>query len=244
LDLQNQQQLLDVEELTASYSEIVAFREVSLFVQHGEMVALIGANGAGKTSLLRTITGVLRPKKGKIEFYGREIHQLPAHQIVQLGISWVQEGRAIFKRVTIEENLRVGAYHRNKKEMLLDMEKIFEKFPILKDRRSQLAGTLSGGEQQMLAIARALMSRPKLVLLDEPSLGLAPIIVQDIYEIIKNLQVAGNTILLVEQNANIALKTAQRAYVMENGRIVMEGKTRDLMIDSRVQKAYLGGKRK
>lgn len=243
MDLRNQQQLLDVEKLTASYGEIVAFREVSLFVQDGEMVALIGANGAGKTSLLSTITGVLRPKNGKIKFYGRKIHQLPAHQIVKLGISWVQEGRAIFKRVTIEENLRVGAYNRNKKETLLDLERIFEKFPILKARRTQLAGTLSGGEQQMLAIARALMSQPKLVLLDEPSLGLAPMVVHHIYKVITDLQVAGRTILLVEQNANIALNTAQRAYVMQSGRIVTEGKTRDLIGDPSVQKAYLGGKR-
>jgi branched-chain amino acid transport system ATP-binding protein len=243
LELRNKQQLLNVEELTTGYAEIVAFREVSISVQHGEMVALIGANGAGKTSLLRTITGVLRPKKGKIKFNGREIHNLPAYQIVQMGISWVQEGRAIFKRVTIEENLKVGAYHRDKKGMLSDMEITFERFPILKNRRSQLAGTLSGGEQQMLAIARALMSRPRLVLLDEPSLGLAPIVVKEIYGIITDLQSDGITVLLVEQNASIALKTAHRAYVMETGRIVMEGTTRDLMTDSRVQEAYLGGQR-
>jgi branched-chain amino acid transport system ATP-binding protein len=244
LEPRNKQQLLNVEELTTGYAEIVAFREVSISVQHGEMVALIGANGAGKTSLLRTITGVLRPKKGKIKFDGREIHNLPAYQIVQMGISWVQEGRAIFKRVTIEENLKVGAYHRDKKGMLSDMEITFERFPILKNRRSQLAGTLSGGEQQMLAIARALMSRPKLVLLDEPSLGLAPIVVKEIYGIITDLQSDGITVLLVEQNASMALKTAHRAYVMETGRIVMEGTTRDLMTDPQVQEAYLGGQRK
>ncbi len=243
MEPRNKQQLLNVEELTTGYAEIVAFREVNISVQHGEMVAIIGANGAGKTSLLRTITGVLRPKKGKIKFDGREIHNLPAYQIVQMGISWVQEGRAIFKRVTIEENLKVGAYHRDKKGMLSDMEITFERFPILKNRRSQLAGTLSGGEQQMLAIARALMSRPRLILLDEPSLGLAPLIVQDIYGIVSDLQSDGITILLVEQNASIALKTADRAYVMETGRIVMEGMTRDLMTDPRVQEAYLGGQR-
>jgi branched-chain amino acid transport system ATP-binding protein len=232
-----------VEDLTAAYGEIVAFREVNLSVRQGEMVTLIGANGAGKTSLLRTITGVINPKKGKIEFDGREIHHLPVYQIVQMGISWVQEGRAIFKRVTIEENLKVGAYHRNKSERLSDVELTFERFPILKNRRSQLAGTLSGGEQQMLAIARALMSRPKLILMDEPSLGLAPLVVQNIYGIISDLQRDGITILLVEQNASIALKTADRAYVMETGRIVMEGTTRDLMTDTRVQEAYLGGQR-
>ena len=244
MDPNNQQQLLNVEDLTAAYAEIVAFREVSLSVRQGEMVTLIGANGAGKTSLLRTITGVLKSRKGKIKFNGREIHHLPVYKIVQMGISWVQEGRAIFKRVTIEENLKVGAYHRNKSEMLSDVELTFERFPILKNRRSQLAGTLSGGEQQMLAIARALMSRPRLILMDEPSLGLAPLVVQNIYGIISDLQRDGITILLVEQNASIALKTADRAYVMETGRIVMEGATSILMTDPRVQDAYLGGQRK
>ena len=243
MEPKNQQPVLHVEDLTAAYGEIVAFREVNLSVRQGEMVTLIGANGAGKTSLLRTITGVINPKKGKIEFDGREIHHLPVYQIVQMGISWVQEGRAIFKRVTIEENLKVGAYHRNKSEMLSDVKLTFERFPILKNRRSQLAGTLSGGEQQMLAIARELMSRPKLILMDEPSLGLAPLVVQNIYGIISDLQRDGITILLVEQNASIALKTADRAYVMETGRIVMEGTTRDLMTDTRVQEAYLGGQR-
>ncbi len=242
MDLSSQEKLLSVKELTGSYSEIVVFREIDLFVERGEMVALIGANGAGKTSLLKAIAGVLRPRSGKVEFRGKEIQRLPVHQIVQLGISFVQEGRGIFKRVTIEENLRAGAYHRNKKNMLADMERLFEKFPILKDRRYQFAGTLSGGEQQMLAIARALMSKPELILLDEPSLGLAPLVIQNIYRVISDIQVSGNTVLLVEQNANIALKTARRAYVMETGRIVIEGKTSDLAFDPRVQHAYLGVK--
>jgi branched-chain amino acid transport system ATP-binding protein len=233
--------MLNVEGLTAAYGEIVAFRDVNLFVGPGEMVTLIGANGAGKTSLLRTISGVLKPCKGKVQFKEREIHHLPVHEIVQLGIAWVQEGRGTFKRITVEENLRVGAYHRKKKAMLADMEAIYMRFPILKERCNQVAGTLSGGQQQMLAIARALMSRPRLILLDEPSLGVAPIIVNEIYEIIKGLQRDGITVLLVEQNAALALKTAQRAYVMESGRIVMQGLSKDLADNPCVQQAYLGG---
>ena len=241
MEPENKQSILHVEDLTAAYGEIVAFRDVSLDVRQGEMVTLIGANGAGKTSLLSTIAGIIKPKKGKIDFHGKAIHHLPVYQIVQMGISWVQEGRAIFKRIKIEENLKVGAYLRDKKAMVSDMEWIFRRFPILKNRRSQLAGTLSGGEQQMLAIARALMSRPKLMLLDEPSLGLAPLVVQNIYEIISELQRGEITILLVEQNARIALKTADRGYLMETGRIVLKGTARELMTESRVQEAYLGG---
>ncbi len=235
--------LLRVENLTAGYHGVVALRDVNFFVQAGEMVTLIGANGAGKTSLLRIIAGILRPSAGKIFFSGSTIGHLPPHTIMRQGISWVQEGRAIFNRINVEENLKVGAYPRkDKKAVRSDLEWVFEKFPILEQRRSQPAGTLSGGEQQMLAIARALMSRPRLMMLDEPSLGLAPIMIQHSYDIISDLQQLGITILLVEQNARIALKTATRAYLMEIGRIVTEGPAERLMTDPRVQEAYLGRK--
>ena len=230
-----------MEDLTAAYGEIIAFREIEFSVKQGEMVTLIGGNGAGKTSLLRTIVGVIKPRKGKIEFDGSQIQNLPMRQIVQMGITLVQEGRAMFKRIKVEENLKVGGYLRNKKENLKDLEWVFQKFPMLKERRFNLAGTLSGGEQQMLAIARALMSRPKLILLDEPSMGLAPRIVKNIYEIISELRNSRITVLLVEQNAHIALHIADRGYLMENGRIVMEGEAKELIADPRVQMAYLGG---
>jgi len=207
------------------------------------MVTLIGANGAGKTSLLRTIAGILKPSTGKIFLGSAPIHGVRPHNIMRQGISWVQEGRAIFKRISVEENLKVGGYPRkDKKAVRSDLEWIFDKFPILQQRRLQSAGTLSGGEQQMLAIARALMNRPELVMLDEPSLGLAPIMIQHIYDIISDLQRLGITVLLVEQNARVALKTATRAYLMEIGRIIAEGPADQLLTDPRVQEAYLGGK--
>ena len=239
--VQSDPDILKVECLSGSYGEIAAFREVTISVSAGEMVALIGANGAGKTSLLRTISGVLKPRKGKIIFHGEDITSWPIHRIVRKGIAWVQEGRGTFNRLTVEENLKLGAYHSRKDEMLEDMESMFHRFPILKERSNQAAGTLSGGQQQMLAIARALMGRPRMVLLDEPSLGVAPIIVSEIYEAIRTLQRDGITILLVEQNAKMALQTSQRAYVMESGRIVMEGASRELAGNPCVQQAYLGG---
>jgi len=234
--------LLQVEDLSAAYSGVAAFRGVSLFVRSSEMVTLIGANGSGKTSLLRTIAGVIKPSAGQIYFGGSPISHLPPHEIARRGIAWVQEGRAILTRITVEENLKVGAYSRtDKKAIRSDLLWMFGKFPVLQERRSQWAGTLSGGEQQMLAIARALMSRPKLILLDEPSLGLAPLMIRGVYEIISDLQQSGITILLVEQNARIALKVATRAYLMETGRIVSDGPTRQLATDPKVQQAYLGG---
>jgi branched-chain amino acid transport system ATP-binding protein len=233
--------MLRLEDVHTFYGPIEALKGVTLEVKAGEIVALIGANGAGKSTTLMTISGALIPKTGRIFFNGIAINQLPPHTIVKLGIAQVPEGRRIFSALTVRENLEMGFFSQgNRRECQADMERVFEHFPILKERQKQLGGTLSGGEQQMLAIARALMARPKLLLLDEPSLGLAPRIVERIFEMISRINQEGKTILLVEQNARAALRLAHRGYVMETGQIALEGQARDLLQDSKVRAAYLG----
>jgi len=233
--------LLTLEDVQTYYGPMEALKGVSLEVKEGEIVALIGANGAGKSTTLMTISGALAPRRGRIEFLDQNITGRPTHEIVGRGISQVPEGRRIFPRLTVMENLEMGAFlRRDRREIEADRAAVFEQFPILKERRSQLGGTLSGGEQQMLAIGRALMARPKLLLLDEPSLGLAPIVVSRIFEIIRTINRLGKTILLVEQNARAALNLAHRGYVMETGRIVMADDARALLINPRVREAYLG----
>lgn len=234
--------LLAVENLRAGYGPIEVLKGISLEVQPGEIVALIGANGAGKTSALMSISGCLRARSGRITFSGRDIHEQATHEIVRQGICHSPEGRKIFPRLTVLENLQMGAFARNDKPQIqCDLERAFEMFPILKDRRTQAGGTLSGGEQQMLAVARAVMGRPKLLLLDEPSLGLAPLIVLKIFEVVRQLNAEGISILLVEQAARMALKLAHRGYVMETGQITISGTASELLADKRVQDAYLGG---
>ena len=233
--------MLTLENVSVSYGAIEALTDINLHVNQGEVVTLIGANGAGKTTTLRTITSLLEPKAGRVMFEGKEISGVAAHKLLPMGIAMSPEGRGVFANLSVRENLEMGAYIRNdKKGIADDMEKGFAMFPRLKEREQQKAGTLSGGEQQMLAMARALMSRPRLLLLDEPSLGLAPIVVHTIFEAIDNIRAEGTTILLVEQNANAALHHSDRAYVMETGRIVMEGDSRELAQDPRVKEAYLG----
>jgi branched-chain amino acid transport system ATP-binding protein len=233
--------MLTLENISVSYGAIKALKGVSMHVEAGEVVTLIGANGAGKTTTLRTITGLLSPTEGRILFEGQEISGKPTHQLVARGISMSPEGRGVFANLTVHENLQMGAYlKKNKAEIAKDLERGFRMFPRLKERESQKAGTLSGGEQQMLAMARALMSRPRLLLLDEPSLGLAPLVVHTIFEAIDEIRGEGTTILLVEQNAHAALKHSDRAYVLETGRIVMEGPSKDLAADPRIKEAYLG----
>lgn len=223
------------------YGNIQALRDISLHVDDGEIVTLIGANGAGKSTTLMTICGILRPRRGEIFWNGRPIHELAPHEIVMLGISQVPEGRLIFPDLSVQENLDLGAFlRRDAQGVRRDMDYVFELFPILAERRRQAGGTLSGGEQQMLAISRALMARPSLLLLDEPSLGLAPIIIQQIFAIIHKVNADGTTVFLVEQNANQALRIAHRGYVMENGRIAMEGLAADLLQSPEVRSAYLG----
>ncbi|OIQ54610.1 high-affinity branched-chain amino acid transport ATP-binding protein LivF [Moorella thermoacetica] len=234
--------LLVLEHVDAGYGNIQALDDVSLHVKQGELVALLGANGAGKTTALRVISGLMRPRKGRVSFQGRDIARAGVHEIVQMGIAHCPEGRQIFARLTVKENLRMGAYLRRDPEgVARDLEWIFEHFPVLRDRLSQSAGTLSGGEQQMLAIGRALMSKPTLLLLDEPSLGLAPIIVDRIFKVIAQLKEQGKTIFLVEQNAFKALEIADRAYVLESGRIRMKGRAQELMANEDIKHAYLGG---
>lgn len=234
--------LLELDHIHASYGNIQALDDVSLYIKQGELVALLGANGAGKTTTLRVISGLMRSRKGRVSFQGREIGRAGTHEIVQMGIAHCPEGRQIFSRLTVGENLRMGAYLRHDPEgVAADLEWVYEHFPVLRDRKSQSAGTLSGGEQQMLAIGRALMSRPSLLLLDEPSLGLAPIIVDHIFEVIAQLKGQGKTIFLVEQNAFKALEVADRAYVLESGRISMEGPASELMANEDIKRAYLGG---
>lgn len=233
--------LLQIDELHAGYGPIEVLKGISLEVRQGEIVTIIGANGAGKTSTLMCISGVNRIRRGTVLFEGREIHTLPAHEIVKLGLCQSPEGRKIFPRLTVLENLEMGAYtRRDKPGIQADLERAFHLFPILKERQQQTGGTLSGGEQQMLAVARALMGRPKLLLLDEPSLGLAPMIVVKIFDVIRQLNAEGMSILLVEQNARMALKLAHRGYVMETGAITMSDSGEKLLADPRVQDAYLG----
>jgi len=232
--------MLEIRDVTVSYGMIDALRGINLAVKQGEIVALIGANGAGKSSTLMTVSGVTPLRAGAVYFEQQEISGLPVHEIVGLGISQVPEGRRIFPRMTVRENLEMGAFARGKGERDQDIEAVHRLFPTLAERSRQFGGTLSGGEQQMLAIGRALMSRPRLLLLDEPSLGLAPIIVSRIFRIIKEINEQGTTILLVEQNAKAALRLAHRAYVMETGKIVMEGKASTLANDPGIKKAYLG----
>lgn len=233
--------MLELNRINTFYGKIQALRDVSLKVEDGEIVTLIGANGAGKSTTLMSICGVIHPRNGEILFDGKPIQQLPAPEIVKRGISQVPEGRLIFPELTVRENLDLGAFLRtDKKGIADDMEYVFQLFPILRERVSQTGGTLSGGEQQMLALGRALMARPRLLLLDEPSLGLAPIIIQQIFKIIQKVNEDGTTVFLVEQNANQALHIANRGYVMENGVVVMEGKTQELLSSEKVRKAYLG----
>ena len=233
--------MLELRQVNTYYGKIQALQDVSIRIDDGEIVTLIGANGAGKSTTLMTVCGILHPRSGDIVWNGAPIHQLPPHDIVKLGISQVPEGRLIFPELTVRENLDLGAFLRNDRDGIArDLDYVFELFPILKERISQQGGTLSGGEQQMLAVARALMARPKLLLLDEPSLGLAPIIIQQIFSIIQKVNADGTTVFLVEQNANQALRIAHRGYVMENGRIAMEGSAESLLASEEVRKAYLG----
>jgi branched-chain amino acid transport system ATP-binding protein len=232
--------MLEVEALHVAYGGIEALRGIDFTVGEGEIVTLLGANGAGKTTTLRTISGLLRPRGGTVRFEGRNLNVLPPHELVMLGIGHVPEGRRIFARMSVMENLQMGAYHRRRADIGPDIERVFELFPVLRERKNQPGGTLSGGEQQMLAIGRALMSRPRLLLLDEPSMGLAPMIVARIFEIIREINEQGTTVLLVEQNAAQALRLAQRGYVLETGEIVMADKAATLLADDRVRAAYLG----
>lgn len=234
--------MLEIENLNVYYGAIHALKDVSLKINKGEIVTLIGANGAGKTTTLRTISGLEKAKSGSILYKGQDLNQVSASNIVKSGISHSPEGRRIFPSMSVFENLEMGAFTRKDKiEIKKDLDNVFSLFPVLLDRKNQLAGTLSGGEQQMLAIGRALLSRPDLLLLDEPSMGLAPLIVKDIFSIIKDINEKGTTILLVEQNANMALQCAHRAYIIQNGKIEIEGNARDLLNDDKVKAAYLGG---
>lgn len=233
--------MLEVRDLNVFFGVIQAIRDVSFDVDKGEVVALIGANGAGKTTTLHTITGLLSAKSGSIHLDGTDITKVPAHKIVSMGMAHVPEGRRVFASLSVYDNLKMGAYTRkDSKEISDSLEMVFSEFPRLKERRNQVAGTLSGGEQQMLAMGRALMSKPRIILMDEPSMGLSPLYVSEIFEIIKQIKKEGTTVLLVEQNANMALSVADRAYVLETGKIVMDGKASDMMNDERVRKAYLG----
>jgi len=233
--------MLTLDNVSVNYGAIEALTGISMHVETGEVVTLIGANGAGKTTTLRTITGLLEPREGKISFEGEDISGRATHRLVAKGISMSPEGRGVFANLSVRENLQMGAYlKKDKRAIAAEMERVFEMFPRLKERESQKAGTLSGGEQQMLAIGRALMSQPRLLLLDEPSLGLAPLVVHTIFEAIDEIKSKGTTILLVEQNAHAALKHSDRAYVLETGRIVMEGPSAELAADPRIKEAYLG----
>jgi branched-chain amino acid transport system ATP-binding protein len=233
--------MLRLDNISVSYGAIEALTGISMHVQQGEVVTLIGANGAGKTTTLRTITGLLEPREGKITFEGDNIGGSPTHKLVARGISMAPEGRGVFANLSVRENLQMGAYlNKDRRAVAADMERAFQMFPRLKERESQKAGTLSGGEQQMLAIGRALMSNPRLLLLDEPSLGLAPLVVHTIFEAIEQIRSKGTTILLVEQNAHAALHHSDRAYVLETGRIVMEGPSKELAADPKIKEAYLG----
>jgi len=234
--------MLKVEDINVYYGNIQALKGVSLEVNEGEIVTLIGANGAGKSTLLKTLSGLLKPKKGSIHYLGKPISGKAAQSIVKAGISHVPEGRRVFSNMTVEENLELGAYLRNdKNEIKKDLEKVYEVFPRLQERKKQLSGTLSGGEQQMLAMGRAIMARPKLLLLDEPSMGLAPLFVKTIFKVIQEINATGTTILLVEQNANMALSIADRGYVIETGKVVLSGTATELLESDDLKQAYLGG---
>jgi branched-chain amino acid transport system ATP-binding protein len=234
--------MLKVDNLQVYYGAIHALQGISFHLEKGEIVALIGANGAGKSTTLNTISGILRPREGSVAFQGQEIHQMPPQDIVRQGIIQVPEGRKIFSRMTVTENLEMGAYTQSDRATIKrDMESVFERFSRLRERRNQLGGTLSGGEQQMLAIGRGLMAHPTLLLLDEPSMGLSPLLVEHIFDIIQDINEQGTSILLVEQNAQMALAIADRAYVLETGKIMMQGSGDDLLEDSSVIESYLGG---
>ena len=233
--------MLKVSDINVYYGSIYAVKDVSFEVKQGEIVTLIGANGAGKSTILRTVSGLMRSRTGSIAFENREIGNMPPHSIVQLGLAHVPEGRRIFLRMTVRENLEMGNFTQSGTVMQEGLEEVFERFPRLRERERQVAGTLSGGEQQMLAIGRALMSRPKLLMMDEPSMGLAPLLVEQIFEIISELRDTGVTILLVEQNARMALSVADRGYVLETGYIVASEKASTLLMDDAVRRAYLGG---
>ena len=233
--------MLEVKDLEVYYGMIQAIKGISFEVNKGEVIALIGANGAGKTTTLHTITGLLSPKKGSVMFEGKDITKIPAHKIVSMGMAHVPEGRRVFADLSVYENLKLGAYTRKDKENLnKDLESIYERFPRLAERKNQSAGTLSGGEQQMLAMGRALMSKPSIILMDEPSMGLSPILVNEIFDIIESISRSGTTVLLVEQNAKKALSIADRAYVLETGKIVTSGKASELLENDSIKKAYLG----
>ena len=233
--------MLEVNDLHVYYGVIQALKGISFHVDQGEVIALIGANGAGKTTTLQTLTGILSAKSGSIKFEGKDLTKTPAHKIVEMGMAHVPEGRRVFADMSVYENLLLGAYTRkDKNEIQESLKNVYKRFPRLEERKGQRAGTLSGGEQQMLAMGRALMSRPRIILMDEPSMGLSPIFVNEIFDIIKEVSESGTTVLLVEQNAKKALSIADRAYVLETGSITMDGKAEDLLNDEAVQKAYLG----
>lgn len=233
--------MLSINDIEVYYGMIQAIKGVSFEVNAGEVIALIGANGAGKTTILHTITGLLTPKHGSVSFQGKEITKIPAHKIVSLGMAHVPEGRRVFAQLTVYENLKLGAFTRkDKTEFEETLASIYKRFPRLQERKNQLAGTLSGGEQQMLAMGRALMSHPKIIVMDEPSMGLSPIMVNEIFQIIKEVSASGTTVLLVEQNAKKALSIANRAYVLETGKIVLSGDAQELLNDDRIKQAYLG----
>lgn len=232
--------LLEVEAMNVYYGDIHAVKNVSFYIKKGEIVALIGANGAGKTTTLQTISGLIQAKSGQIEFKGIDVTKIKAHKLVEMGLAHTPEGRRVFTELTVLENLELGAYTRNYNEAKESLKQMFELFPRLYERKNQLAGTMSGGEQQMLAIARSLMSKPELLLLDEPSMGLAPLMVEEIFKIIKKINQLGVTVLLVEQNANQSLAIANRAYVLETGEIILEGTGQELLENENVRKAYLG----
>jgi branched-chain amino acid transport system ATP-binding protein len=235
------QPILSVENIHVFHGDVQALWGVSLEVREGEVVSLLGSNGAGKTTTLRTISGLLRPRTGRISFAGREIHRIPPHEVVALGVAQIPEGRRLWPNMTVLENLELGAYPAGARTHRVGQrERMFQLFPRLAERRNQLAGTLSGGEQQMLAIARGLMSRPKLLMLDEPSLGLAPLVVKEVFRAVREVRDAGITVLLVEQNVAQALELADRGYVLETGRVVLEGTSRDLLANPHVRSAYLG----